>query len=54
MANEGTRRTEKQGRTRGSAASHNPAEAARRELVEWCQAHRIPVPAEHRSQSSDR
>lgn len=26
----------------------NPAEIARRELVEWCKAHKLPVPAERR------
>lgn len=30
----------------------NPADVARRELVEWCQAHQLPVPAEHRRSSA--
>jgi hypothetical protein len=32
----------------------SPAEAARRELIEWCEARRLPVPAERRPQSSGR
>ncbi|MFI5122499.1 MAG: hypothetical protein ACHQJ5_06345 [Vicinamibacteria bacterium] len=32
----------------------NPADVARRELIEWCKAHQLPVPDERRSQSSGR
>jgi hypothetical protein len=50
MAEKGTKRTQPQARNRGATPHRNPAEAARRELIEWCQAHQIPVPAEHRPQ----
>jgi hypothetical protein len=53
MAKKGTKTTQPQ-RNGGAAPTHNPAEAARRELVEWCRAHRIPVPVEHRTQSNER
>ena len=33
-------------RTRGATRTQNPAEIARRELIAWCQAHQLPVPAE--------
>jgi hypothetical protein len=54
MAKKGTDRAQPQARNRGAEPTKSPAEAAKRELIEWCQAHQIPVPAEHRSQSSGR
>jgi hypothetical protein len=47
MAEQGSKRPHSQARTRGEARAHNPAEAARRELIAWCQAHQLPVPTEH-------
>ena len=53
MAKKGTKTAqEPQARNRGAQPARSPAEAARRDLIEWCQAHQIPVPAEHRSQGS--
>ena len=56
MAESASKRAHTQPRTRGAARTQNPAEIARRELIAWCQAHQLPVPAERApgSQSSGR
>jgi hypothetical protein len=53
MAQTRSNQSQSGGRTR-AAKTVNPADAARRELVEWCRAHQLPVPDERRSQSSGR
>ena len=54
MAEHVSKRAQTQSRTRGATRTQNPAEIARRELIAWCQAHQLPVPAERTSQSNGR
>ena len=54
MAEHAAKSAQDKHRIRGAAQAQNPAEIARRELVAWCQAHHLPVPAECRGQSSGR
>lgn len=54
MGNNATNAGQRSARSRGSAHAQNPAEIARRELIAWCQAHQLPVPAERLPQSNGR
>jgi hypothetical protein len=54
MADHATHRTQSKARTRGDQQTQHPAEIARRELIAWCQAHHLPVPADPRAQSNGR
>jgi hypothetical protein len=52
MAEQRNKRRQTQDR-RGRQTA-NPAEIARRDLIAWCEQHQLPVPDEHRPQSSGR
>jgi hypothetical protein len=54
MAESGTKRAQADRRAAGAAQAQDPAAIARRELVEWCRRHKLPVPDERRGQSSAR
>ena len=41
-------------RAGGKGGEQDPAIIARRELVEWCHQHQLPVPEEKRAQQSAR
>jgi hypothetical protein len=41
-------------RAGGKGSEQDPALIARRELVEWCHQHQLPVPEEKRAQPSAR
>ncbi|MDX6583311.1 MAG: hypothetical protein QOI10_2495 [Solirubrobacterales bacterium] len=45
MDQHGNTRAQQKARSQG-AQTQNPAEAARRELIAWCQAHQLPIPVE--------
>ena len=54
MAENGSKRAPAKARTRGDTKTQHTAVLARRELVEWCQAHGLPVPEERGPQSNGR
>jgi len=54
MAEPANKQAKPPARKRDSAPTQNPAEAARRDLVAWCEAHQLPVPDERPPQSSGR
>jgi hypothetical protein len=54
MAKSSTNRVKADRGAPSAARAQDPAAIARRELVEWCRRHRLPVPDERRGQSSAR
>jgi hypothetical protein len=54
MEKQRTQATGSAERAGGKAGEQDPAIIARRELVEWCHQHQLPVPDEKRAQPSAR
>ena len=54
MEKQRTQATGSAERAGGKGGEQDPAIIARRELVEWCHQHRLPVPEEKRAQQSAR
>ena len=54
MQKQRTQATRPAERAEGKGGEQDPAIIARRELVEWCHQHRLPVPEEKRAQPSAR
>jgi hypothetical protein len=54
MAEKGRQLTQPENRARAAAREQDPAAIARRELVEWCRQHQLPVPEERSAQPSAR
>ena len=54
MQKQRTQETRSAERAEGKGGEQDPAIIARRELVEWCHQHRLPVPEEKRAQPSAR
>jgi len=54
MAEKGRQVTQPENRGRETPGDQDPAAIARRELVEWCRQHRLPVPEERSAQPSAR